>query len=146
MKPLLILGGVGVLAYYLYEQYKGSTTLTATIPVTGGGTTTTTPVVTTPGTPAYNSLAAIAARIQAAAGSGATYSADQWNVYLGQQAGITPPSPDTVFGTAFDPSDRSVNGSVAIPFATYWGPMSAFLTSSLGMSGLRGWGMGGWAA
>jgi len=144
MRTLLILAGGVLVVWYVYENYIVPATATAATPtptptpVTGSG-------APTSGTSGYNSLAAIAARVQGATGPNALYSADQWNYYVNQQSGITMPDPAAVWGSAFDPNARTVNGTLNLTFAQYWGTMSAYLASTMGMSGLQGLGLNGWA-
>ncbi len=131
MKPLLIIGGGGLLLWYLNSKgYLSAFTTTPTPVTTTPATGTTTSPAST--APAYNSLAATFARLKADAGAQAAstgLSAYGWNYSLARVANITPPDPNAVFTSGMD---------ITLPMTAdqYWGPMSAYLTANMGMSGL----------
>jgi hypothetical protein len=144
MKPLLLIGGAALLAYYAYS--KGM--FGALLPSSG------TPAPTpTPGTPAPGGQlttlqsALLSAAAKDTGNTNPLLSADQWGFYyaLPTVAGTPAPAPDQIFGSSFDGTARTVNGALNIPFATYWGALSPYLASKgmsgLGMSGLlpAGW-------
>jgi hypothetical protein len=118
MGAILKFGAIGVGGYFLYDWWQKRTPGTT---VTTGGT----------GTPVVASaIDGIAAKIMAAAGSGATFTADQWNVYLQQQlvAGKVAPDPATFIG--------ATPRETPLTFAQYWGAVAPKLRSDLGMTGL----------
>lgn len=136
MRPLLIIGGGGLLLWYLNSKGYLSGILemsTTTPPVTTGttgGTTTTNPPTNTQ--PAYNSLVAIFARLKADAGAQAAttgLSAYGWNYSLARVSTITPPDPTQVFTSGMDLTQNMTADQ-------YWGPMSAYLATNNGLSGL----------
>jgi len=145
MRPLLIIGGGGILMYYLYKKgYFGSTTATpitstpgsTTITGSTGGTTTTgtTPTggttTTTPLNP--NSLSAIFTRMVAnaqAPSSGLT--PDGWGYSLNSvQSIFTAPDPDLLF------PDRTIKMTAE----QYWQAITPYISQQYGLSGIRGMG------
>ena len=145
MRPLLVIGAGGLLLWYLNSKgylsgLFGATTTsptTTTPPATGG--------TTNPPAPPSNSLAAIFTRLQADAGAQAAstgLTAYGWNYSLARVSSITPPDPLTLW----DATTAAQNMTAA----QYWAVMAPALTSSFGLSGMRGLGRmnthGGWAA
>lgn len=136
MRPLLIIGGGGLLLWYLNSKgylsmsmFTGSTTPATTTPGTTTGTTT--PPAST--APAYNSLAATFARMKADAGAQAAstgLSAYGWNYSLARVSNITPPNPVDVFTSGMDLSQNMTADQ-------YWGVMAPYLTANMGLSGVR---------
>jgi hypothetical protein len=123
MKDAIKWIAIGLGAYWVYESYFA--TPAAATP------TTTTPTTTTPTTTpdAFNSLAAIYARMVAAAPSNAL-TPDQWAVYLKSVSAVTPPDPASVF-TFTDANPRTATMTAA----QYWSVMEPYLVTQ-GMSGL----------
>ena len=151
-----------------WQTYTGSTTVTASqytqllqnevaaAGTTAGATTTTSPPVTSGGVnqPAATgamSLATLLSNMQAtmtAANdpaitySGGSFSATPYvfNYYLALPAvnGNSSTIPSAVDGANLSTLFPGVNPNNAMPLSTYWAGMSAYLGSSLGMSGLRG--------
>ncbi len=151
MRPLLIVGGGGLLLWYLnskgYLNFGTTTAPATTGPATGSGTGAGTGTGSGGGTsaPNYNSLAAIYTRLVADAGATAQtngLTADGWNYSLARVvANVTPPDPAVLFPD----QDRAMK----ITAATYWSAVSPYLHTTYNLSGLRGLGMaryGGWAA
>ena len=142
MNPIVLIG-LALVGYFVYENYFATTTTTA--PPAGTGTGTPPPAVTPP-----SQLTAIGTNLLNAAvlagGPNPQLSADQWGYYyaLPNVAGTPAPAPNLLFGTAWNDSDRSVNGVVNMPYSTYWTALSAYLQAQ-GMSGLSGVGYMGWA-
>ncbi len=124
MGSILKFGAIGVGGYFLYDWWTHRTpTVTTPKPAatggTGGGS-----------TAGFTSIDATAARIMAAAGAGATFTADGWNVYLQRelQAGKVAPDPASFIGDS--PRDK------ALTFAQYWGAIMPKLKADLGLSGM----------
>jgi hypothetical protein len=119
-------GAIGLGAWWVYKNYfSGVSPSTAPAPSVATSTSTpaSTPVV------AYNTLDAIGKRLAAAVGS-VPYTADQFNYYLGQVSGVTPPDPAAVFTQA------GWDRTAPMTLAQYWSATSAYLAKNAGMSGL----------
>lgn len=86
---------------------------------------------TTPTAPTFNSLDAIYARVQAAAGS-TSQTPDQFNFYLNQQlpSGKTAPDPTAVF------TQSGFDRTQSMTIANWWGAVAPWLQSNYGLSGL----------
>jgi hypothetical protein len=147
---VLTLGALAVAAYFVYEWFfvtpaAASTTTTSTTPAS---TTTTSGTASTSTTAATMSLASLYSLLVATCtaandpsiqnnGETLTSNPNVFNYYLAKvlpaaPAGYTgvdwPPNTTTVFGAANYNSNMSIT--------SYWATMSAYLTSTAGMSGL----------
>ena len=120
MKDVLKWGLIGLVGYWVYENFFATTT----------ATTTTTPSATTTTTDAFNSLASIYSRIVGAVTANSLMTADGWNTVLAAQSGVTPPDPTAVF-TFTDSYPRTSTMTAA----QYWAKMEPYLVAQ-GMSGL----------
>jgi hypothetical protein len=126
MKDVLKWGLIGLVGYWVYENFFATPAATTTATTTTPATATT----ATATTDAFNSLAAIYGRIVGAAPANASLTADQWNVYLAAQSSVTPPDPASVF-TFTDANPRTATMTAA----QYWSVMEPYLVKQ-GMSGL----------
>src|SRR5271157_3430814 len=126
MKDVLKWGLIGLVGYWVYENFFATSTATAT---TTPATTSTATTTTTTTTDAFNSLASIYGRIVGAAPANALQTADQWTVYLAAQSSVTPPDPALVF-TFTDASPRTATMTAA----QYWSEVEPYLVKQ-GMSG-----------
>jgi hypothetical protein len=127
MKDFLKWGLIGLVGYWVYENFFATTTTTTT----GAATT---PAVNT----GFDSLANIYLRmIQDAVNNTPgttqatiTLTADQWNYYLARQSSVTPAAPAAVFGATY-----TANPDATMTAAQYWAVMDPYLVTQ-GMSGL----------
>lgn len=138
MRPLLIIAGGGLLLWFLDTKgyFSGLFGSISSTPATG----TTPPPVTTSTTPPapapdYNSLSAIATRLQADAGQvpATGLTPYGWNYSLARVWAGIPPDPVSVF--------PGVDTTQPMTFATYWSGMSAALKNQFGLSGMAGLGL-----
>ncbi len=118
MGAILKFGAIGVGGYFLYDWWKKRPATSTSSPAGSAGG---------PATP--SAIDAIAARIMAAA-PGASYTADQWNVYLSQQLPVGKVAPDPAGYLGSTPREQTLT------FAQYWGAVAPKLRSDLGMTGL----------
>lgn len=138
MRPLLIIGGGGLLLWYAYSKglFGGTATVTpaggggTTTPPAGSGGTTTTPTGGTSVNP--NSLSAIFNRMVADAHAPAAgLTPDGWGYSLNRvQTLFTAPDPGPLF------SERTVNVSAQ----QYWAAVAPIISQQYGLSGIRGMG------
>ena len=146
MEKVLTLGALAVAAYFVYEWFfvTPATAATTTTPATTATTSTTTSTAATTAA-ATTSLAslysALVAKVTAANdpsvqnnGETLTATPDVFNYYLAE---IMPTAPAGYTGSAWPPDPLVVfNGRPSMSITTYWSGMSAYLTSTAGMSGL----------
>ena len=148
---VLTLGAIAVAAYFVYEWFfvtpaAASTTTTSTTPAstttTSGTTSTTSTSTTAAATMSLASLySALVAKVTAANdpavqnnGETLTATPDVFNYYL---ALVMPTAPAGYTGTTWPPDPLVVfSGRPSMSITTYWTGMSAYLTSTAGMSGL----------
>jgi len=129
MKPLLMLGGAALLAWYFLSKNAGSLGYSIGTPAPSGGTGTPAPPPT--GTPSQ--LASIYAAVLAASNNQSTmYTRDQWNYFGNQVCGGCMPAPGDVWGAV---ETGSYDPNQLISLQDYWSKMQPFLASK-GMSGL----------
>lgn len=145
MKPLLIIGGGGLIVYYLYKQgYLSSLASVFTpgvtvTPVPTGTNSGTTAGAGTPPTPSQ--LATIYTHLVAnAQAPGGMLTPYQWNYSLAIVApSVTPPDPQAL------PWPQGLSDSTPMTAPQYWAVVKPYLTATFGLSGLGAIVPVGWA-